>query len=115
MSRDRSHADYLQDILDAIDKAEQFTKDMNYEAFARDDKTIFAVVRALEIIGEASKKVSDELKEQHASLPWREMAGMRDKLVHDYSGVNVEVVWKSVAEDLPPLKSQVQQILAQMD
>ena len=88
---------------------------MDYEAFARDDKTIFAVVRALEIIGEASKKVSDELKEQYSSLPWREMAGMRDKLVHDYFGVNVEVVWKSVAEDLPALKSQVQQMLAQID
>ena len=115
MSRDRSHADYIQDILDAIAKAEQFTAGMDYEAFARDDKTIFAVVRALEIIGEASKKVSDELKEQYSSLPWREMAGMRDKLVHDHFEVNVEVVWKSVAEDLPALKSQVQQILAQID
>ena len=54
-------------------------------------------------------------KEQYSSLPWREMAGMRDKLVHDYFGVNVEVVWKSVAEDLPALKSQVQQMLAQID
>lgn len=115
MSRDRSHADYIQDILDAIEKAEQFTNGMNFEGFARDDKTIFAVVRALEIIGEASKKVSDELKEQYPSLPWREMAGMRDKLVHDYFGVNVEVVWKSVAEDLPSLKSQVQEMLAQID
>lgn len=60
MSRDRSHADYIQDILDAIAKAEQFTKGMDYEAFGRDDMTIFAVVRAIEIIGEASKVVSDE-------------------------------------------------------
>ncbi len=115
MSGGRSHADYLQDILDAIEKAEEFTQGMSFEAFSRDDKTIFAVVRALEIIGEASKKISDELREQYSSLPWRQMAGMRDKLVHGYFGVNVEVVWKSVIEDLPPLKRQVSHMLAEID
>jgi uncharacterized protein with HEPN domain len=111
MTSGRTHVDYLEDILQAIQKAEDFTRNMDFRTFSEDDKTVFAVVRALEIIGEASKKIPPEFKQQNPDLPWRDMAGMRDKLIHDYFGVNEEVVWNTVLEDLPPVKTLLQSIV----
>jgi len=84
---------------------------MNFEQFSRDDKTAFAVIRALEIVGEATKNIPDRLRAGYPKIPWREMAGIRDKLIHDYFGVNLKVVWKTVIEDLPPLAPKISQIL----
>jgi uncharacterized protein with HEPN domain len=75
---------YLRDILDACNKAQQFVAGMSFEQFADDDKTTFAVIRALEIVGEAAKKVAPEVRANYPKVPWREMAGIRDKLIHDY-------------------------------
>lgn len=84
---------------------------MPLDQFVADDKTIFAVVRALEIVGEAAKRIPQEVRDQHSEISWREMTGMRDKLTHDYFGVNVEVVWKTVIEDLPDLATKIQAML----
>jgi uncharacterized protein with HEPN domain len=111
MKDGREYVDYLQDILDAIVKAEQFIEGMNFGSFCEDDKTVFAVVRALEIIGEATKKIPDKVRDNYPNLPWREMAGLRDKLAHDYFGVNLDVVWKTVTDDLPKLKSGVSSVV----
>jgi len=105
MREDRYYEDYINDIRDAIDKIHSFVSGMTFEQFSVDDKTVFAVIRALEIIGEATKKIPNDKREIYPNVPWNEMAGMRDKLIHDYIGVNLHVVWKTVQEDIPRLES----------
>jgi uncharacterized protein with HEPN domain len=111
MKSERIYSVYLQDMLDACLKAIHFISDKSFEEFARDEKTQFAVIRALEIIGEASKKIPQAFKEQTPEIPWRPIAGMRDKVIHDYMGVNQAVVWKTVIEDLPPLIEQLRKTI----
>ncbi|HKH49259.1 MAG TPA: DUF86 domain-containing protein [Thermoanaerobaculia bacterium] len=111
MKKERSHQDYLTDMLDAMSKARQFVEGMSFEQFSTDDKTIFAVIRALEIVGEAAKKIPPEVRVLRQEIPWREIAGMRDKLTHDYFGVDVSVIWKTVGEDLPPLEEGIRSLL----
>jgi len=107
--------DFFNDILESIEKIEQFTTGMNYSQFATDDKTSFAVIRALEIIGEAAKAIPEKIKEKHHELPWKEMSGLRDKLIHVYFGVNLEVVWETIEEDIPKLKPIIAEIIKEMD
>ena len=107
----REYRDYLQDMLDSIDGIKSFVGDMTLEDFAKDKKTINAVVRGIEIIGEATKKFSKSLKEKYPSIPWKKMAGMRDKMIHEYFGVDVEIVWKTAKEDIPSLKPLIQDVL----
>jgi len=106
----RSSADYVDDILQAAEKAVAFLGPMTLTAFRADEKTLFAVIRALEIVGEAAKRIPDPVRESHGQIPWRSMAGIRDKLVHDYVTVDHEVVWKTVVEDLPPLLPLLRQV-----
>ena len=103
--------DYIQDIIDAINNIEAFVQDLDYERFAGDTKTSFAVVTAIQIIGEAAKNVPSEVREQCPEIPWKDMAGMRDKLVHEYWGIDLETVWKTLKEDIPPLKPLLENIL----
>ena len=107
----REYKLYLKDILSAIESIEAFIEDMNFEDFQNDDKTISAVIRKFEIIGEASKKIPDTIKKQSQSIPWKEMAGMRDKLIHSYFGVNYGLVWKTIKGRLPDIKISITQIL----
>jgi uncharacterized protein with HEPN domain len=112
MNQDRLYIDYLRDILEHAEKSQNFVAGMTQEEFLGDDKTVFAVIRALEVVGEASKKVPQAVKEEYAHVPWREMAGTRDKLIHDYFGVNRVVIWKTATEDIPELLPMIRQILA---
>ena len=107
--------DYLRDILDNATKVEVFTTGIDFDAFLADEMRAYATIRALEIIGEAVKQVPLSLREKHPEIPWRQIARMRDKLIHQYFGVKLGVVWKTVTEDISPLKKAVEQILIEID
>ena len=104
MYKARELVDYLDDVLTAIKDVEEFTRGMNYDTFAEDKKTVNAVIRSLEILGEAAKRIPTSFCQKHPDIPWSKMAGMRDVLIHDYMGVDVRTVWKVAQERLPELK-----------
>ena len=85
---------------------------MTFEDFSDDRKTSHAVIRCFEIIGEAVKNVPDTLKAKYPVIPWREMAGMRDKMIHEYFGVNLSIVWQTIEEDLPLMDAMIKKIIA---
>jgi len=111
----RDYRDYLQDILDAVNDIESFVDSMTYEEFIKDRKTLNAVVRSIEIIGESSKNIPETIKAKYKELPWKQMTGMRDKLIHAYFGVDVETLWKAVKDNIPPLKKSIQKMLKDLE
>lgn len=104
-SRDQT---YCKHILELIAEIESFIKDMTFEQFEDDLKTQRAVTRDLEIIGEASKRLSEEFQDEHGQIPWRRIGGMRDFLIHDYMKVEIKEVWKAATEDIQELKQKLQ-------
>ena len=103
--------DYIEDILDAMDKAEILLDGVTYEQFDTDFRINFAVVRALEIMGEATKRLPMNVRDANPEIPWRNIAGMRDRIIHGYDSVNLQIVWDVVKTDIPQLKPQIQKIL----
>jgi uncharacterized protein with HEPN domain len=107
----REFLDFVEDILDAIEKTELLIEGVSYEQFEADFRINFAVIRALEIIGEASKRLPDSLREKYPEIPWKGMAGMRDRIIHGYDNVDYQIVWEVVKKDIPAIKPYVQKIL----
>jgi len=107
----RDYTIYLKDILAAIQSIEEFIAGMDLDSFQGDDKTTSAVIRKLEIIGEAVKQLPDEIRQKHPEVPWKEMAGMRDRLIHFYFGVDYHLVWKAITERLPQVKQKIEKVL----
>lgn len=105
MRRDESV--YLQHILDAIARIEMYLDEIDEEAFYQRPLVQDGVVRQIQIIGEAVKRLSDDLRDRYPHIPWQDIAGMRDKVVHDYFGVDLEEVWLTAKNDIPLLKAEV--------
>ena len=101
---------YIEHILEAINKIQGYTLGLTKDQFIQNELVVDAVIRNIEIIGEASKKVSKNIQQIYYDLPWKEMAGMRDKLIHDYMGVDTEVIWQTIIEDIPVLKRKLSDI-----
>jgi uncharacterized protein with HEPN domain len=102
---------YIKDIVAAIDAIGQFTEGIDFRHFCEDDKTSSAVIQKLQIIGEAVKNVPADIKQRYTDIPWKEMAGMRDKLVHQYFRIKMELLWQTIRNDLPALKFSLSEII----
>jgi uncharacterized protein with HEPN domain len=108
----REYLDFIEDILEGMNKADVLIEGMSYSQFESDFRTNFAVVRALEIIGEAVKRLPQDLCQQYPDIPWKGMAGMRDRIIHGYDNVDLRIVWDVVKQDIPKIKPQITKILA---
>ena len=104
MFEKREFVDFLEDAIGAMEKAERFVADMSFEEFMKDEKTVFAVLRAIEVIGEAVKHMPMDFRMKFPDIPWRDIAGMRDVLIHDYFAVDLETVWETVKTNIPRTK-----------
>lgn len=102
---------YLHHIRDAIARIQEYREGIDYETFMQTRLLQDGIIRQLEIIGEATKRLSDAFTTRHDVIPWRDMAGMRDKLIHNYLGVDLDAVWETVQRDLPPLKALIENAL----
>lgn len=101
---------YLEDIISSLESIEEYTKKMSFDNFIHERKTIDAVVRNLEIIGEAARNMPQEIILKHPNIPWEKMVSMRNKVIHEYFGIDLEILWKTIQEDLPGLKKKIKGI-----
>ena len=110
----RDYRLYIDDILEAIRKIEKYTEGLAMEAFLRDDKSIDAVTRNFQIIGEAVKHIPQDIREKYSHVPWKIMAGMRDKLIHEYFGIRYDIIWDTIKKRLPEVKPLIEEVLRKM-
>ncbi len=115
MKSKRVYTDYLHDILEACDKATQFVEGLSDETFRGDDKTQYAVIRALTIIGEAVKKIPRSVQNRYPEVPWKVMAGMRDIVIHEYFRVDLKRVFETVRQNLPPLRIAIARVIEDLE
>jgi uncharacterized protein with HEPN domain len=111
MSKGRELGDYLTDIFNAITEVDEFTRDMHFTDFEHDRKTVNAVIRSLEVLGEATKHIPASFRNSHPDIPRSKMAGMRDVLIHDYMGVDLLTVWKVAKERLPVIRPSIERLM----
>jgi uncharacterized protein with HEPN domain len=113
--RERDYESYVEDIIEHMSYAEEFIKSMSFEEFANDKKTVLSVTKCIEIVGEATKRIPDSIREKYPEIPWRDMAGIRDRLVHGYFKVNLEIVWMTVTIEFPELRPKMEEVLSDVD
>lgn len=107
----RDYQLFLEDILEAITRIQKFVKGYSYEKFVSDIKTTDAVIRNLSIIGEAASKIGKDFHQKHPKIPWKHMIGLRNKVMHEYFGVDLQILWSTLDEDLPELKKMIKKLL----
>ena len=105
---------FLNDIIENIEIIELFTEDLTFEEFKSDIKTIYAVTRALEIIGEASNQIPLEIREKYSKIEWKQIIGFRNKIIHKYWGVDLEIEWDVITTELDKLKKEIKFILSKL-
>jgi len=105
----------IEDIIEAIEKIRTYTAEMSLEAFAADSKAVDAVIRNVEIIGEASRHLPRDICARFPEVPWDEMRGIRNVLIHEYFGIDVEVLWETIKRDLPPLLPHLRRMLEESE
>ena len=108
---ERSYKIFLDDIQTAMSRIAEYIEGYDFEQFKRDYKTVDAVIRNFEIIGEASKKLDDKIKEKYSKVPWKEMYYLRNRILHEYFGVDYEIIWDIATNYLPENKTQIDQII----
>lgn len=110
----RDYVDYFHDILDSIIAVKEFVEGMSFEDFKKDRKSVFAVIRGIEVIGEATKNIPRAIRNKYPEIPWKDMAGMRDKLIHEYFGVDLDVLWKTVHQNVPQLRVLISKAIEEL-
>jgi len=100
----------IEDMLEALRKMDGYIGEMEHSAFLRDEKTIDAVVRNLEVLGEAARQMPDDYVMSHSHVPWRKISGLHNRIVHDYFGLDLEIIWQILKNDLPPLKASLEKL-----
>jgi uncharacterized protein with HEPN domain len=110
----RGDIEFLSDIKEAIKRVENYTKGISYSSFKKNTKTQDAVVRNIEIIGEAVKSISENIKKESQLIPWKKLAGMRDRLIHSYFGVNYDIIWAAAKKDLKEISSEIDNLLQRL-
>ena len=111
----RDYRDYLQDILVSINDIESFIENMELDYFKRDKKTIYAVIRCIEVLGEAAGKIPKSIRDRYPNVPWKAMVGMRNRMVHEYFGVGINILWQTVQEDIPALKRLFNDVVGEIN
>jgi len=111
----RDYSDYLQDMLTSLDDIESFAGNMSFDAFKGDKKTVYAVVRCIEVLGEAAKKIPRSVRDRYPDMPWEAIVGMRNKLIHEYFGVDIQILWETVRRDIPSLKPVVRKLVRESE
>jgi uncharacterized protein with HEPN domain len=113
--KEQDHGSYVEDIIEHMSYAEEFVKDLTFEEFVNDKKTVLSVTKCIEVVGEATKHVPDTIREKYPEIPWKDMAGIRDRLVHGYFKVNLEIVWMTVTQEFPELRPMIEKVLKDID
>ena len=113
--KNRDYRDYVEDIYEEIKRIKKFTQGLEFHQFIDDDRTLYAVMKALENMGEAAKRIPEALRRKFSDIPFKQMAGLRDVVTHDYDGISYDMIWEAVSHDIPPLEDKVYEMMEKLD